>query len=60
MEPCPNLNISQEIEEGQTNSMPPVRSLWSKDGLQKQQKQNKAHIHIEAEEYSMTTWARKK
>ena len=27
--------------------MPPIRSLWSKSGIQWQQKQQKAHIHME-------------
>jgi hypothetical protein len=39
--------------------MHPIRSPWTKDGLKLQQKQRKAHIHMEAKLYSMITWSRK-
>ena len=42
------LNRYKKIEK---NPMHPIRSPWTKAGLKFQQKQQKAHIHTEAEQH---------
>jgi hypothetical protein len=42
-------NRPQQIQEYQNNPMHPIRSPQTTAGLQKQQNQQKAHIHMKVE-----------
>jgi hypothetical protein len=45
-------NRPQQIQEERNNPIYPIRSPQTKAGLKYQQKQQKAHIHIEVEQCS--------